>query len=460
MKPPACFSRSLAAVAAAALLAACADPVPPAVPTTVTVSPSTADLAALGETVQLTATVKDQNGNTMTDVAVTWSSGVMDIATVNERGLVTAAGNGQVSITAKAGAASGDAAVTVDQVPATVTLAPGSLAFSALMDTATLEATVADANGHAIEGAAVSWTSGDDAVARVGQDGLVTSAGNGETAITAASGDLSATVAVAVEQVLATITLSPAADTLVALGDSLPLAAEAMDANGHVVAGVRLAWSSGDTSVVTVDQTGLVRAVGNGTAAVTAATDSVTGRSAITVSQSATTVTVSPASDTVFVGDSLQLVAEASDANGNLIRDAVFAWESSNDRSAQVDDSGLVIGRFEEGTATVTATSGRARGSSEITVYNPDRSALEKLYHATGGSDWNNNGGWLTDAPVNEWHGVTVHPASGRVVRRGCPNRSWRLRWLPGISCYDAISFFATGVVSSSRCALRIQRSR
>ena len=42
----------------------------------------------------------------------------------------------------------------------------------------------------------------------------------------------------------------------------------------------------------------------------------------------------------------------------------------------------------------------------------------------------------------------------------GCPNRSWRLRWLSVDSCYAATSFPSTGgVPSSSRCALSIQRS-
>ena len=43
---------------------------------------------------------------------------------------------------------------------------------------------------------------------------------------------------------------------------------------------------------------------------------------------------------------------------------------------------------------------------------------------------------------------------------RSCPKRSWRLRWLPVDSCYAATSSPSTGgVPSSSRCALRIQRS-
>ena len=35
-----------------------------------------------------------------------------------------------------------------------------------------------------------------------------------------------------------------------------------------------------------------------------------------------------------------------------------------------------------------------------------DRAALVALYNATGGANWQANSGWLTDAPLNQWHGV------------------------------------------------------
>ena len=44
-----------------------------------------------------------------------------------------------------------------------------------------------------------------------------------------------------------------------------------------------------------------------------------------------------------------------------------------------------------------------------------DRTALIALFHATGGPDWTNNHKWLSDAPLGEWHGVTID-AGGRVV--------------------------------------------
>ena len=47
-------------------------PPEPLRPTAVTVSPSTAELTAVGETVQLGTEVRDQNGQVMSGVAVTW----------------------------------------------------------------------------------------------------------------------------------------------------------------------------------------------------------------------------------------------------------------------------------------------------------------------------------------------------------------------------------------------------
>ena len=83
------------------------DPVPPPPPppppdppraTTVTVSPSTAELTALDATVQLAAEVRDQNGQVMAGAAVTWTSGSPGVATVNASGLATAVSNGTATI--------------------------------------------------------------------------------------------------------------------------------------------------------------------------------------------------------------------------------------------------------------------------------------------------------------------------------------------------------------------------
>ena len=44
-----------------------------------------------------------------------------------------------------------------------------------------------------------------------------------------------------------------------------------------------------------------------------------------------------------------------------------------------------------------------------------DRAALVALYRATGGDGWTDNAGWRSDAPIGQWHGVTVD-ADGRVT--------------------------------------------
>ena len=65
-------------------------------------------------------------------------------------------------------------------------------------------------------------------------------------------------------QTVAGVRLSPDSVTLFAIGDTVRLAAEALDANGEAVVGTRsFEWSS-DETVATVDATGLVTAVAEG----------------------------------------------------------------------------------------------------------------------------------------------------------------------------------------------------
>ena len=44
----------------------------------------------------------------------------------------------------------------------------------------------------------------------------------------------------------------------------------------------------------------------------------------------------------------------------------------------------------------------------------PDQEALVALYKSTDGGNWNNNTNWLTDEPLNRWHGVSTQ--GGRVT--------------------------------------------
>ena len=175
-----------------------APPGPP-VATAVEVAPATTQLSALGRTVQLAATVRDQDGNAMAGASVTWASSANAVATVTATGLVTAAGNGSATITATSGSASGTASVTVAQTAAVATLTPDSVHLAEIGGTAQLVAEVTDANGNVIADAAVSWSSADEAVATVDEAGVVTAVGNGATTVTAASDGASASAAITVD---------------------------------------------------------------------------------------------------------------------------------------------------------------------------------------------------------------------------------------------------------------------
>ena len=409
-------------VVASGLWAGCgedgpAEPAAPEVPrpTTVQVSPASAVLVALGDTVRLAATVLDQNGQTMAGASVSWSSGDASVATVDGSGLLTSAGNGGAVITAVSGEAAGSAAVTVAQRVAQVRVSPDSVTLVALGDMVRLDAEAVDANGHAVASAEFAWSSGDTLVAVVDGSGRVTSAGAGTVEITATSSGMSgrATVTVVAPEPT-TVVVIPHTVALTALGETAQLAAEVSDQIGRVMASVPLSWLSADTTVAAVDSAGLVTAAGVGEATITATSGDASGEAVVTVMQSAGSVIVSPAADTVAQGESLQLVAEAFDKNGHRVEGAQFSWSSSAVSVAWVDYSGLVAG-IAEGTATITATAGAARGTAEITVANPDRAALVALHNATDGPNWVDDTNWLTDAPLGEWYGVSTD-GSGRVI--------------------------------------------
>ncbi len=204
-----------------------------------------------------------------------------------------------------------------------------------------------------------------------------------------------------------TVAVSPATARLTALGATVQLGARVLDQRGQVMPGAEAAWSSADTTVATVDGSGLVTAAGNGSANVTATSGPASGSAAVTVAQDAAAVAVMPAADTLLPGDTLRLSARAVDGNGHAVTVAEFAWSSSDVSVASVDETGLVLG-VAPGEAAIRAVSGTVQGLADITVENPDRAALVALYQAAGGPNWARSGGWLTDAPIGQWYGVTT----------------------------------------------------
>ena len=77
--------------------------------------------------------------------------------------------------------------------------------------------------------------------------------------------------------VATTMTVNPASATLTALDETTRFTAEVRDQNGQVMAGTAVAWASSDASVASVDASGLVTAVANGGATITATAGSASG---------------------------------------------------------------------------------------------------------------------------------------------------------------------------------------
>lgn len=151
---------ALRAASAVALLAfvfgACTEPI---VPTTVTLNLTSVSLTALGATQQLTATVADQNGRTIADAVVTWTTNNSAVASVSATGVVTGVGVGAAQVTATAGAATASASVTVTQVPAQLEKVSGDAQLGtvgqALADALVVQ--VNDSRGNPAAGIAVTF---------------------------------------------------------------------------------------------------------------------------------------------------------------------------------------------------------------------------------------------------------------------------------------------------------------
>ncbi len=172
-------------------------------PASITISPESETLPAIGATVQMTAEVFDGSGTTISDAPVQWSSSRPAVATVNANGLVTAVSRGTTQISATSGNASMLAPVLVEvpQEAFSISLNISSATLSEVGESLSLSAIVYDIDGAAIPGAEVTWESSDPSVATVSVDGLVIAISNGTTRVTAMSGSAStfAVVSVVIE---------------------------------------------------------------------------------------------------------------------------------------------------------------------------------------------------------------------------------------------------------------------
>ena len=207
-----------------------------------------------------------------TNQTLTWASSDETIATVNEQGVVTGVkvGNTTISATTTDGSdLTATCQVTVKPVVATgISIDPIAVTITA-GNTTQLSATITPTNATY---KTATWTSSDEAIATVDENGVVTGITAGQAQVIATTIDgtnLSATSVVTVLPRKATdITISPDS-VIIDISGSVHLTATIApeDVESNV-----LLWESSDEDVAIVTSKGMVYGVGAGQALITATT--------------------------------------------------------------------------------------------------------------------------------------------------------------------------------------------
>lgn len=222
----------------------------------------------IGGTVQLTATVTPEDAE---DKDVTWSSSDESIATVSNEGLVTSISEGKAVITVKTADGGYTAKCNVEVKvyhPESVKLNKSSIDIP-LGGKTQLTATIAPDNA---ENKNVTWSSSDESVATVSNDGLVTSIKEGTTIITVKTEDGGRTAECTVNVKIfhaENVTLDKTSVSLME-GGTTQLTATVTPEEAE---NKNVTWSSSDESIATVSNDGVVTGVGKGTATITVKTE-------------------------------------------------------------------------------------------------------------------------------------------------------------------------------------------
>ena len=160
----------------------------PSYPVTgIKVSPDTLTLTGKDETAQLTAEVIPSYAD---NTRVTWKSSDENVVTVDEKGKVTAVGNGTatITVTSVSGNYTATVAVTV-KIPveiARITIEAEKETLTKIGESTELKVKIEPENADAQK---LIWKSGDEMIAAVDENGKVTAIGNGTVIITVTTED-------------------------------------------------------------------------------------------------------------------------------------------------------------------------------------------------------------------------------------------------------------------------------
>jgi uncharacterized protein YjdB len=227
-----------------------------------------------------------------------------------------------------------------------------------------------DKRGEVVPGPPVSWESSNPKVAKVdAQTGSVKTLAAGKTMLTARLSDPPLEAKVALEVVdVGLVNVLPARTTLAGpAGSTFPLTLEVKNGAG-AVADLKAEWTSSAPKVATVDASGVVTSVGEGTATVKAAVGDVTGAAdVVVVFRTIETLEASPLNIPLKVGELGRVTLVARDPKGAPIPDVAATWTSSDPMVATCS-GGTILG-IGPGSATVRAVCGAKTAEVSVIVF-------------------------------------------------------------------------------------------
>ncbi len=232
------------------------------------VTPDSIAFSALGDSVQLAVVATDRGGSSVVGAEPRWSSADSSVTRVNGLGFVIARDEGASQVFAELDDLIASASITVEQRPASVEVTPESVTVTWIGAPVQFSGIVVDANGFPLKSSQLTWSSDLPGVATIGTDGLAMAVGPGVAAISASSGNRSASAVFTVAPTAAGLSVSPSALQLQP-GAVDSLSAMAVDSGGTVVEGLAPVWNSSNPSVASVSQTGVVTGISIGTVTVT-----------------------------------------------------------------------------------------------------------------------------------------------------------------------------------------------
>ena len=247
---------------------------------------------------------------------------------------------------------------SVDPQPiASLTLTPTADSVEVGRDVQGFTVTMLDGAGKTVNGPRVAWRSSNESIATVDQSGKVHGVAVGIAVITATSQGRGDDAAIKVITPVTQILLTPLDSMDLPLTTSRQIGAQLIGPNGESVAGRVVTWSSSNTTIATVTNTGLVSAVSVGTVTITASAGTKTATLRVRVTgEPVFSVRITPQVpvQVVRLGQTFQLSAACLNTAGTVLPGRTIRWTSGNPSVASVNSQGLVAG-VALGTASVTA---------------------------------------------------------------------------------------------------------